>query len=83
MGNISSQEDFYLSTFMGLHHSERIVMESIDRTLLRLHVEAVWDVRLPTFVLNYVELLRNGSQRSWNLCAADQASGHCIYGDLK
>ena len=50
-------------------------MESTDRTLLRLHVEAVWDVRLPTIALNDVELLRNGSQPSWNLCAADQASG--------
>lgn len=50
-------------------------MESTDRTLLRLHVEAVWDVRLPPFALNDVELLRNGSQPSWNLCAADQASG--------
>ena len=50
-------------------------MESTDRTLLRLHVEAVWDVRLPSFVLNDVELLPDGSQPSWNLCAADQASG--------
>ncbi len=50
-------------------------MESIDCTLLRLHVEAVWDVRLPSFMLNDVELLREGSQPSWKLCAADQASG--------
>jgi RimJ/RimL family protein N-acetyltransferase len=50
-------------------------MESTDRTLLRLHVEAVWDVRLPSLVLNDVELLPDGSQPSWNLCAADQASG--------
>jgi len=50
-------------------------MESTDRTLLRLHVEAVWDVRLPSAVINDVELLPDGSQPSWNLCAADQASG--------
>jgi len=50
-------------------------MASTDRTLLRLHVEAVWGVRLPSFVLNDVELLRDGSQPSWKLCAAEQASG--------
>ncbi|GAC1305954.1 MAG: hypothetical protein NVSMB27_44490 [Ktedonobacteraceae bacterium] len=50
-------------------------MESTDRTLMRLHVEAVWDVRLPSLVLTDVELLPDGFQPSWNLCAADQASG--------
>jgi len=50
-------------------------MESTDRTVLRLHVEAVWDVRLPSLVLTDVELLPDGSQPSWKLCAADQASG--------
>ena len=45
-----------------------------DRTLLRLHVEAVWDVRLPSLMLNDVELLREGSQPSWSLCVAEQAS---------
>ena len=50
-------------------------MESSDRTLLRLHVEAVWDVRLPSLVLNDVELLRDGSQPSWKLCAAELAEG--------
>jgi GNAT acetyltransferase len=61
---------------MGLHHSERLVMDSTDRTLLRLHVEAVWGVRLPSLMLKDVELLPDGSQPSWNLCAADLASGH-------
>jgi hypothetical protein len=75
MENISSLEDFCLSTFIGLPHSERIVMESADRTLLRLHVEAVWDVRLPSLVLNDVELLPGGSQPSWKLCVAEHASG--------
>jgi RimJ/RimL family protein N-acetyltransferase len=50
-------------------------MGSTDRTLLRLHIEAAWGVRLPSFVLNDVELLRDGSQPSWKLCAADEASG--------
>jgi hypothetical protein len=50
-------------------------MESTDRTLLRLHVEAVWDVRLPSLVLNDVELLPDGSQPSWKLCVAEQATG--------
>jgi GNAT acetyltransferase len=54
---------------------KRIVMESTDRMLLRLHVEAVWDVRLPSSLLNDVELLREGSQPSWKLCAADQTAG--------
>jgi RimJ/RimL family protein N-acetyltransferase len=74
-GKPSSSGVFCLSTFMGLHYSERIVMDSIDRTLLCLHVEAVWGVRLPSLMLNDVELLRDGSQPSWKLCAADQASG--------
>jgi RimJ/RimL family protein N-acetyltransferase len=46
-----------------------------DRALLRLHVEAVWDVRLPALVNNDVELLRESSQPSWKLCAADIANG--------
>ncbi len=50
-------------------------MESTDRTLLRLHVEAVWGVTLPSLILNDVELLPEGSQPSWNLCAAELASG--------
>ncbi len=50
-------------------------MASTDRTLLRLHVEAVWDLRLPSFVHNDVEMFPDGSQPSWKLCAADQASG--------
>jgi RimJ/RimL family protein N-acetyltransferase len=49
-------------------------MGSTDSTLLRLHVEAVWGVRLPAIVFTDVELLRDGSQPSWKLCVADQAS---------
>jgi len=50
-------------------------MESTDRTLLRLHVEAVWGVQLPSLMLNDVELLQEGSQPSWTLCGAELASG--------
>lgn len=50
-------------------------MESTDRTLLRLHVEAVWNVRLPSLVLNDVELLPDASQPYWKLCTAEQTSG--------
>ncbi len=50
-------------------------MVSTDRTLLRLHVEAVWDVRLPSSVLNDVELLRESFQPSWKLCVAELADG--------
>ncbi len=50
-------------------------MESTGRTLLRLHVEAVWGVRFPSFVHNDIELLPGGTQPSWKLCVADQASG--------
>jgi len=46
-----------------------------DRTLLRLHVEAVWDVRLPSSMLNDVELLSGGSQPIWKLCVAHLTSG--------
>lgn len=49
-------------------------MNPTDRTLLRLHVEAVWGVRLPSAVLNDVELLPDGFQPSWSLCAADLTS---------
>jgi hypothetical protein len=49
-------------------------MDSTDRILLRLHVEAVWDVRLPSLMLNDVELLPDGEEASWDLCAADLAS---------
>jgi hypothetical protein len=48
-----------------------------DRVLLRLHVEAVWGVRLPTPspVLDEIELLREGSWPAWRLCAANLAEG--------
>lgn len=50
-------------------------MEISDRTLLRLHVEAVWNVRLSTSAPNEIELARDAPQPNWRLCAADMAEG--------
>ncbi|HEY6406834.1 MAG TPA: GNAT family N-acetyltransferase [Ktedonobacteraceae bacterium] len=46
-------------------------MALTDRTLLRLHVEAVWGVRLPSITHSDVTLLPESSQPSWKLCAAE------------
>ncbi len=48
-------------------------MGSTPRTLLRLHIEAVWGVQLPPITQNTVELLREGIQPPWKLYAADIA----------
>ena len=48
-------------------------MVATPRTLLRLHIEAVWGVQLPPIAHNTVELLREGIQPSWKLYAADIA----------
>ncbi|MGB8347421.1 MAG: GNAT family N-acetyltransferase [Ktedonobacteraceae bacterium] len=45
-------------------------MESTDRKLLRLHVEAVWYVQLPALIQDEVELLPESSLPRWKLCAA-------------
>ncbi len=50
-------------------------MVSTDRTLLRLHVEAVWGVRLPPVVENDGELLPESAQPPWKLWAGDIAGG--------
>ena len=47
-----------------------------NRTLLRLHVEAVWGVKLPSIEQNDVQLLPESPQPSWKLCAAHIAEGH-------
>jgi GNAT acetyltransferase len=65
----------FLSFHHRLQHSERIVMVLTDRTLLRLHVEAVWGVRLPPIVQNDIELLRESSRPSWQLWTGDIAGG--------
>ncbi|HEY7415003.1 MAG TPA: GNAT family N-acetyltransferase [Ktedonobacteraceae bacterium] len=48
-------------------------MESTPRTLLRLHIEAVWGVQLPPLTQKTVELLREGLQPPWKLYVADVA----------
>lgn len=48
-------------------------MGSTPRALLRLHIEAVWGVRLPPIAQENVELLREGIQPPWKLYAADMA----------
>ncbi len=50
-------------------------MVAADRTLLRLHIEAVWGVRLPALVGSDIDLLQESSQPSWKLCAADITGG--------
>lgn len=46
-----------------------------DRTMLRLHVEAVWGVQLPPIEENELTLLPVGARPGWRLCAADIAEG--------
>lgn len=46
-------------------------MVSIDRVMLRLHIEAVWGVQLPPLALNTVELLPESVQPSWKLYVAE------------
>lgn len=46
-----------------------------DRAMLRLHVEAVWGVRLPAIERNEVTLLPESARPEWLLYAADLAEG--------
>lgn len=50
-------------------------MVSTDRTLLRLHVEAVWGVQLSPFTSNDLELAPQSSRPAWKLCVAEIATG--------
>src|SRR5579883_1610239 len=53
-------------------YAERIIiMEPSTRALLRLHVEAVWGVKLPDLEENEVTLLAESSQLNWRLYVAD------------
>jgi RimJ/RimL family protein N-acetyltransferase len=53
-------------------YAERIIiMELSTRALLRLHVEAVWGVKLPVLEENEVTLLAESSQLNWRLYVAD------------
>lgn len=56
-------------------------MSLTDRVLLRLHVEAVWGVRLPALRAHYsdVELLAEGCQPGWKLYVAELAGGARIH----
>ncbi len=49
-------------------------MVSLQRALLRLHVEAVWGVQLPPMLQDNVELLNESAQPSWKLYAAEMDS---------
>ena len=53
-------------------------MEFTDRTLLRLHVEAVWGVQLPASQLNEIELVRDAPQPKWRLYIADMTEGRIV-----
>src|SRR5690242_8626302 len=56
---------------MDLYNSERIVMLSTSRTLLRLHIEAVWGVQLPPIHQDTVTLLHEGTRPPWKLYLAE------------
>jgi GNAT acetyltransferase len=49
-------------------------MSHIDRRLLRLHIEAVWGVRLPQVVQDEIEVLPAGVQPCWKLLVAEVAN---------
>jgi hypothetical protein len=53
---------------------ERIVMILKERDLLRLHVEAVWGVALPSLVNDDCELLPTSGKPSWQVYVADIAT---------
>lgn len=47
-----------------------------QRKLLRLHIEAVWDVQLPPITQNNIELLQTSPLPPWKLCAAEMDNDH-------
>lgn len=49
-----------------------------DRAMLRLHVEAVWRVKLPLVEQNEIFLLPESARPDWRLCAADLAEGRVL-----
>jgi len=49
-----------------------------NRTLLHLHVEAVWNVRLPPLVKNDITLLPESLMPPWKLYAAEMTDGASI-----
>jgi RimJ/RimL family protein N-acetyltransferase len=55
-----------------------MLMESRVCALLRLHVEAVWGVRLPPIVYSEFELVPESIRPSWKLCAAEIADSRVL-----
>lgn len=53
-------------------------MTLTDREMLRLHVEAVWGVKLPQLVGEEAELLPESVQPDWRLYAAELAEGSVL-----
>jgi predicted GNAT family acetyltransferase len=53
-------------------------MSQQERTLLRLHVEAVWGVQLPRNIQDDIEVLPGGLQPSWKLLVAE-LTGACVH----
>lgn len=51
-------------------------MQLSERTLLRLHVEAVWGVQLPAILQSDIALSHESKQPSWKLCAATITDDH-------
>jgi hypothetical protein len=45
-----------------------------DRTLCRLHIEAVWDIQLPPIIQNVVEIQSSSNQPPWLLYIAQVAN---------
>jgi hypothetical protein len=57
-------------------HYDASIPTSRDLQLLRLHVEAVWGVRLPPLALGDADLPSRGVTPPWTLYLAKVASGH-------
>lgn len=49
-----------------------------DRVMLRLHIEAVWGVKLPSLEQNELALLPESARPDWRLCAADLPEGRVL-----
>ncbi|HXR66847.1 MAG TPA: GNAT family N-acetyltransferase [Ktedonobacteraceae bacterium] len=53
-------------------------MKLTDLAMLRLHVEAVWGVKLPLIEQNEITLLPESAQPDWQLYAADLEGGRVL-----
>ncbi|HEY3993520.1 MAG TPA: hypothetical protein VGM01_11660, partial [Ktedonobacteraceae bacterium] len=53
-------------------------MTQTDRAMLRLHVEAVWGVKLPSIDANEITLLPESAQPDWRLYVGDLADGRVL-----